>query len=46
MSDALTQLNLPDETKDMLGLALALLSIVKTMTNGKKSLGKVKMGFF
>ena len=24
MSDALTRLNLPDETKDMLGLALAL----------------------
>lgn len=40
MSDALTQLNLPDETKDMVGLALALCLYCENDDEWTKKFGK------
>ena len=44
MSDALTQLNLPDETKDMLGLALALTLYCQDDDKWEKKFGKGEKG--
>ena len=44
MSDALTQLNLPDETKDMLGLALALTLYCQDDDKWEKKFGEGEKG--